>query len=188
MSESHRTAAESFPPHSHGNTEAASRLLPLVYDELRALAARYMQKERRDHTLQPTALVHEAYVRLVDGARVEWQGKTHFYALAATQMRRILIEHARARKARKRGGGARRVTLEDGIAVSPNGVLDMLALEDALQRLETISPRQCRVVELRFFGGLSVVETARFLEISVSTVKDEWRVAKAWLAREFAQP
>ncbi len=101
MSENHPGAAESLPPHARGNTEAASRLLPLVYDELRALAARYMQRERRDHTLQPTALVHEAYVRLIDGARVEWHGKTHFYALAATQMRRILIEHARARMAGK---------------------------------------------------------------------------------------
>jgi RNA polymerase sigma factor (TIGR02999 family) len=146
-----------------------------------------MKQERRDHTLQPTALVHEAYVRLVDGARVEWNDKTHFYALAATQMRRILIEHARARGARKRGGGARRVTLEDGLAVSPNGVVDMLALEEALARLEEESPRQCRVVELRFFGGLSVAETARVLESSPSTVKDDWRVAKAWLAREFAQ-
>lgn len=147
-----------------------------------------MQKERRNHTLQPTALVHEAYVRLVDGARVDLRGKTHFYALAATQMRRILIEHARARRANKRGGGARRVSLNDSIAVSPRGVLDMLELDDALQRLEQESPRQCRVVELRYFGGLSVAETARFLEISASTVKDEWRVAKAWLAREFARP
>lgn len=183
----HRIAG-GFDSRSERTDEAASRLLPLVYDELRALAARYMQRERRDHTLQPTALVHEAYVRLIDGARVEWHGKTHFYALAATQMRRILIEHARSRKADKRGGGAHRVTLDDRMAISSGGVLDMLTLDEALTRLEERSPRQCRVVELRFFGGLSVVETARFLEISASTVKDEWRVAKAWLAREFAQP
>jgi len=181
-------ATKELVSHSGGNTDAAACLLPLVYDELRALAARYMRRERRDHTLQATALVHEAYVRLIDGARVDWRGKTHFYALAATQMRRILTEHARARKAGKRGGGAHRVAFDDRLAISPNGVLDMLTLEDALERLCRESPRQCRVVELRFFGGLSVVETARFLGTSASTVKDEWRVAKAWLARELAQP
>lgn len=186
MSEHQPSESKGLTPRSRRRPDAASRLLPQVYDELRALAARYMRRERRDHTLQPTALVHEAYVRLVDGARVEWQDETHFCALAAMQMRRILIEHARARGARKRGGGARRITLNDSIAISPNGVLDMLTLEDALNRLEKESPRQCRVVELRFFGGLSVAETARFLEISASTVKDEWRVARAWLAREFA--
>jgi RNA polymerase sigma factor (TIGR02999 family) len=174
-------------PLSCGSRASPSRLLPLVYDELRALAARYMRRERCGHTLQPTALVHEAYLRLVHGARVEVRDRTHFYALAASQMRRILVEYARARGARKRGGGARRVTLDDRNAVSPNGVLDMLALEEALEKLDERSPRQCRVVELRFFGGLSVAQTAQLLETSASTVKDDWRVAKAWLARELAQ-
>jgi RNA polymerase sigma factor (TIGR02999 family) len=172
---------------SRENSGATSNLLPIVYDQLRALAAKYMQRERADHTLQPTALVHEAYIRLIDASRVDWQGKSHFFALAATQMRRVLIEHARARNAAKRGGGALKVTLHDGDAISPDGVLDMLALDQALERLHGESPRQCRVVELRFFGGLSVEETAHILAVSSSTVKGEWRMAKAWLARELEQ-
>jgi RNA polymerase sigma factor (TIGR02999 family) len=160
--------------------------MALVYDELRDLAGRYMRQERRDHTLQATALVHEAYIRLIDNTRIDWQGKTHFFALAATQMRRILAEHARARKARKRGGGARKVTLDDTAAITPNGVVDALALDEALEKLERDSPRQVRIVELRFFGGLSVQETARLLDVSASTVKGDWRVAKAWLARELS--
>jgi RNA polymerase sigma factor (TIGR02999 family) len=173
---------------SEGDSNAASRLLPLVYDQLRALAARYMQTERRDHTLQPTALVHEAYLRLIDASRVDWQGKSHFFAIAATQMRRVLAEHARAHNAAKRGGGARKITLHDEAAISPTGVIDMLALDEAMDRLTRESPRQCRVVELRFFGGLSVEETAHILDVSKSTVKGDWRVAKAWLARELERP
>jgi RNA polymerase sigma factor (TIGR02999 family) len=163
------------------------RLLPLVYDQLRALAGKYMQGERPDHTLQPTALVHEAYLRLIDADRIDLQGKTHFFALAATQMRRILAEHARARKAAKRGGGARRVTLSDAKAFADNGVVDMLALDEAMDKLTLESPRQSRVVELRYFGGLSVEETARILDVSASTIKGDWRMAKAWLARELSQ-
>jgi RNA polymerase sigma factor (TIGR02999 family) len=162
----------------------ASELLPLVYEKLRALAAGYMRAERPDHSLQPTAVVHEAYLRLVGGASVDWQGKAHFFAVAATQMRRVLAEHARARHARKRGGSARRVKLDDTMAVTTAGTVDMLALDEALDRLAGESPRQVRVVELRFFGGLSVEETARFLAVSPSTVKGDWRVARAWLARE----
>jgi RNA polymerase sigma factor (TIGR02999 family) len=174
--------------HSKGGPGAASRLLPLVYDELRALAARYMQSERPDHTLQATALVHEAYLRLIDSSGIDLQGKTHFFALAAIQMRRVLAEHARAHKAAKRGGGARRLTLHDVGGISPDGVVDMLALDQALEKLSRESPRQCRVVELRFFGGLSVEQTAQVLEISESTVKGDWRVAKAWLACELSGP
>jgi RNA polymerase sigma factor (TIGR02999 family) len=179
-------ATQDLTEHSRGSPAAAARLMPLVYDQLRVLAGRYMDRERRDHTLQPTALVHEAYLRLIDASQIDWQGKTHFFAMAATQMRRVLADHARARGARKRGGGARKVTLGDNVAIGPAGTLDMLALDEALERLARSSPRQSRVVELRFFGGLSVEETARILDVSTGTVKGDWRVAKAWLARELS--
>jgi RNA polymerase sigma factor (TIGR02999 family) len=181
-------ATEDLISRSGGDPGSASRLLPLVYDQLRALAARYMQTERRDHTLQPTALVHEAYLRLIDTSRVDWQGKSHFFAIAAMQMRRILAEHARAHNAAKRGGRSKKITLHDIAAITPNGVVDMLALDEAMEKLARESPRQCRVVELRFFGGLSVEETSHVLQVSKSTVKGDWRVAKAWLARELERP
>jgi RNA polymerase sigma factor (TIGR02999 family) len=180
-------ATQELAAHSGGDPNAASRLLPLVYDQLRALAGRHMRRERPDHTLQPTALVHEAYLRLIDGERISLKGKTHFFALAAMQMRRILADHARARNAAKRGGTARRVTLSSAAAFIPGGVVDMLALDEALEKLSRESPRQSRVVELRYFGGLSVEEAARALEVSESTVKGDWRVAKAWLARELSR-
>ena len=186
MPEERASATRALEAHAGGDPKAVSELLPLVYEKLRALAAAYMRAERRDHSLQPTALVHEAYLRLIDGERVSWQGRAHFFAVAATQMRRILAEHARARKAGKRGGNARKVTLDDTMAVTTAGVVDMLALDEALDRLARESPRQVRVVELRFFGGLSVEETAQLLEISMSTVKGDWRVARAWLARELS--
>lgn len=179
-------ATETLIAHSNGDRKAAARLLPLVYDQLRALAHRYMQQERPDHTLQTTALVHEAYVRLIDVDRVDWRGKTHFFAIAAREMRRVLVEHARSKKARKRGGGLKNVTLEDTHAIAPGSVVDVLALDEALERLQQQSPRQIRVVELRFFAGLSVEETARLLEVSEATVKGDWRMAKAWLSRELA--
>jgi len=181
-----RPRATRAPTAHVGATEAACDLLPVVYARLRSLAARYMRHERPEHTLQPTALVHEAYVRLIDGPHRDWGGKTHFFAVAATQMRRILIEHARARAATKRGGGATRVDLSASGFAAPGNLVDMVALDEALQRLAHVSPRQCRVVELRFFGGLSVEETARLLGISETTVKGDWRVAKAWLARELS--
>jgi RNA polymerase sigma factor (TIGR02999 family) len=180
-------ATQALLAHSHGDANAASRLLPLVYDQLRALAARYMQGERPDHTLQPTALVHEAYLRLIDGDRIDLQGKTHFFALAARQMRRILADHARARHAAKRGGGARRITLKDADALGTDGLIDMLVLDQALEKLSRESPRQSRVVELRYFGGLSVEETARALDVSPGTVKGDWRMARAWLTRELSR-
>ena len=180
------SATQALMAHASGDRMAAARLLPLVYDELRHLAGRYMRRERLDHTLQPTALVHEAYLRLIDASQIDWQGKTHFLAVAATQMRRVLADHARAHGARKRGGGARKLTLDDNFAISSHGAVDMLTLDEALEKLAQDSPRQSRVVELRFFGGLSVEETARFLDVSASTVKGDWRVAKAWLARELA--
>jgi RNA polymerase sigma factor (TIGR02999 family) len=180
------SATQALLAHASGDRLVAARLLPLVYDELRHLAARYMRRERHDHTLQPTALVHEAYLRLIDASQVDWQGKTHFLAVAATQMRRVLTDHARAHGARKRGGDERKVTLDDNLAISAHGTVDMLALDEALEKLAHDSPRQSRVVELRYFGGLSVAETARILDVSASTVKGDWRVAKAWLARELA--
>jgi RNA polymerase sigma factor (TIGR02999 family) len=177
---------EALLAHSRGEGDPASGLFASIYDELRALAGHYMRQERRDHTLQPTALVHEAYLRLIDTARIDWQGKSHFFAVAATQMRRILADHARARRAAKRGGAARKLTLDDSLAMTRDGFLDALALDEALDRLTRESPRQSRVVELRFFGGLSVPETAHVLRVSEGTVKGDWRVARAWLYRELA--
>jgi RNA polymerase sigma factor (TIGR02999 family) len=162
----------------------ADALLPLVYNELRALAGKYLRRERPSHTLQPTALVHEAYLRMVDVERIDWRGKTHFFALAARQMRRILVDHARARGAAKRGGGARAVTLEDHLAVDPGHLDDLLALDQALTRLSQLDPRRARVAELKLFAGLSVDEMAIDTDVSPRTVKDDWRVARAWLLRE----
>lgn len=165
-----------------GNPDAAERLMPLVYDELRRLASSFMRRERSDHTLQPTALVHEAYMRLVDQRSVEWRDRSHFLAIAAQAMRRILVDHARRRGAEKRGGG-NRVTLQESMAVSEGQEVDVLALEEALHELETLDERQVRVVELRFFGGLTVEETAEALGVSAPTVVRDWRHAKAWLRR-----
>lgn len=175
-----------------GHRSAAEQLLPLVYDELRGLADRFLRRERRDHTLQPTALVHEAYLRLVHQDRVQWQGRAHFYAVAAQAMRRILINHARARDANKRGGERERVTLCDGNLPpsdhdsirSFSEPVDLLALNDALHRLERMDERQCRVVELRFFGGLTVEEAAEALGISQRLVKLDWKMARAWLFQQ----
>jgi len=165
--------------------------LPLVYDELKRLAGHMMARERRDHTLQTTGLVHEAYLRLVDQSRVDWRGATHFRAVAAQAMRRILVDHARARKSEKRGGAWQRVTLAHTIA--PRGesgldAADLIALNAALERLETLDPRQARVVELRFFGGLSVEETADELGVSRRTVEGDWTHARVWLRRELQPP
>jgi len=165
----------------------AARLLPLVYDELKQLAGRLMARERPDHTLQTTGLVHEAYLRLVDHSRVDWRGATHFRAVAAQAMRRILVDHARARKSEKRGGAWQRVTLAHTIGPGGEGGLDaaeLIALNAALEKLETLDPRQARVVELRFFGGLSVEETANELGVSRRTVEGDWTHARVWLRRE----
>ncbi len=175
-----------------GHRSAAEQLLPLVYEELRGLADRFLRRERRDHTLQPPALVHEAYLRLVHQDRVQWQGRAHFYAVAAQAMRRILINHARAHDADKRGGERDRVTLCDGnLPPSDHDSIrgfsepvDLLALNDAMQRLERMDERQCRVVELRFFGGLTVEEAAEALGISQRLVKLDWKMARAWLYQQ----
>lgn len=169
---------------SDGDEGALGRLLPLVEAELRRLARAYMARERRGHTLQTTALVNEAFLRLVDAQGVRWQDRAHFLGISARLMRRVLVDHARARGYRKRGGGAHRVTLDEAIAVTPAPDFNLLALDRALDGLAGVDPRKSRVVELRYFGGLSVEETAEVLHVSSDTVKRDWRLAKLWLLRE----
>jgi RNA polymerase sigma-70 factor, ECF subfamily len=166
---------------SHGDPHAASKLIPVVYDELRHLAAGYMRRERPDHTLQPTALVHEAYVKLLAQRSVDWQGRAHFFGVAAQLMRRILIDHARGHLRQKRGGEQRKVSLDEALVFSEQQSAEILAVDESLQRLEQVDPRQARVVELRFFGGLNIEETAEVLKVSAKTVKRDWSVAQAWL-------
>ena len=167
-----------------GDEGALDRLTPLVYEELRRQAARYLRRERPGHTLQTTALLHEAFLRLVDARGVSWQGRAHFFAIAANLMRRVLVEHARRRAADKRGGSDERVPLDEALAVAEAADLDLLAIDVALDKLEAVDERQARVVELRFFTGLSVEETAEALGVSEKTVKRDWNVARAWLRRE----
>ena len=166
-----------------GNRDALDRLIPLVYDELRCLAERYLRKERPSHTLQPTALVHEAFFKLIDQRRVEWQNRAHFFGIAAKSMRRILVDHARSRSAAKRPPMASRIPLEDIDAVGDRTDVDVLAVEQALGRLAALDPQQERIVEMRFFAGLTVEETACALDISPDAVRREWIMAKAWLFR-----
>jgi len=173
---------------NEGDRAAVERLMPLVYAELRGIAERQFRRERAGHTLQPTAVVHEAYFRLVDQTRVTWKNRGHFYAIAAQAMRRILIDHARSRQAEKRGGREERVTLDVGIASpEPANDIDLLALDEALLRLKELDEPQARIVELRFFGGLSIEETAQVLETSASSVKREFRSARAWLFHELGR-
>jgi len=169
-----------------GDAVAAGRLVQSIYDQLRALAEAYLRNERRDHTLEPAALVHEAYLRLIDQAETDWNDRSHFLALSAEMMRRVLVDHARRRLAVKRGGERQRVTLS-GIA-EPAGSqnIEVLALEDALGRLHALDPRQAKIVELRFYGGLTNKEVASQLGLSESTVEKQWRFTKAWLLRELA--
>ena len=170
-----------------GDPTAAARLLPLVYRELRRLAAHYMRGEKPGQTIQATELVHEAYLRLVGQERIEWQGRSHFLAMAATSMRRILVDRARRKMAERHGGGGEKIQLEEGLVFSPEKSKDMIALDDALNRLEAVSPRQGRVVELRFFGGLEMEDIAKLEGISLRTVKQDWSLARAWLHHEIAQ-
>jgi RNA polymerase sigma-70 factor, ECF subfamily len=169
---------------SEGDEQALERLTPLVYPELRKIAGRYLQRERVGHTLQPTALVHEAYLRLVDARIAQWQDRAHFFAVCAQMMRRILVSAARARTAECRGGGAVRLALNDSIDGVPMRDENMIALDDALGALAKLDPRKEKVVELRFFGGLSVQETAQVLKTSEQTVLRDWKMARSWLARE----
>ena len=171
---------------SDGDKTAPKELLPLVYDELRKLASRYMEKEREDHTLQATALVHEAYIRLVDWENVSWENRAHFFAVAAQVMRKILVDHARKTKAAKRGFG-QKIALDDVNSFSPEREVDLIALDDALLSLEKFDEIQSKIVELRFFGGLTIEETALALKSSPTTIKREWTVAKAWLKREISR-
>ena len=170
-----------------GNRSAASQLLPHVYEELRSLAAAYFRSQKRGATLQPTALVHEAFLKLVDQSQAQWRDRAHFIAIAAKAMRQILIDHYRARQSGKRGGAWKKVTLSGLDVATPPPEVDILALEEALQRLSALDERQASVVELRFFGGLSVEEAAEALGVSKTTVEGEWRAARAWLAREIGR-
>jgi len=167
-----------------GDRSALDRLTPLVYGELRRLAYKFMQQERPDHTLQATALVNEAYLRLVDAHDVAWHDRAHFLAVSARVMRHILVDHARARRYQKRGGDAQRVTFDEGLAVTSEPGPDLVALDEALQALAKFDERKSRVIEMRFFGGLTVEETASVLKVSPATVMGDWRLAKAWLKRE----
>lgn len=169
-----------------GVEDSPERLLELVYDDLRRLAAAYMQNERSDHTLQATALVHEAYMRLVDWKNVSWQNRAQFFSIAATVMRKVLIDHARARETNKRK--VHKLVLDEAISLPDHRQIDLIALDEALVSLNQIDPRQAKLVELRFFGGLTIEETAYVLKVSETTVRREWTFAKAWFQRELAGP
>jgi len=171
---------------SKGNQAALDQLMPQVYDELRRLARSYLRRERPDHTLQATALVHEAYIRLMDQHSVSWQNRAHFFGIASQMMRRILVNHALARGAAKRGGQAPRLSIDEGVSFEQRDV-DLIALDEALKEMETLDARQARIVELRFFGGLSIEETAEVVNLSPATVKREWSTARLWLRRQIAR-
>jgi RNA polymerase sigma factor (TIGR02999 family) len=172
---------------SQGDEEALDQLMPLVYDELHRLAGAYLRRERREHILQPTALVNEAYLKLVRQQNIQWQNRAQFFGVAAQLMRRILVDHARANNADKRGGDQVNVSLENIGAFGTQPTTDVLALHDVLNRLAEIDPDQSRIVELRFFGGLTIIEAAEVMQVSHSTVEREWKIAKAWLKRELTK-
>ena len=169
---------------SSGDVTALDEVVRAVYEELRRMADRYLRQERPDHTLQPTALVHEAYLRLIDQTQVSWQNRAHFFGVAAQMMRRILVDHAKTKHREKRGGAATHLPLDEALDLSQGRASDLVALDDALERLGEIDERKSRVVELRFFGGLSVEETAEVLKVSPQTVLRDWKLAKAWLYQE----
>ncbi len=174
---------------SEGDESALNRLIPLVHDELRHLAKRYMRRERGQrpgHTLQTTALVNEAYLRLIGASQVDWQNRAHFFAISARMMRQILVDYARGRKYAKRGGGAQHISLDEAAVLTRENALDLVALNDALDALSRVDERKTRVIELRFFGGLTVEETAEVLKVSPDTVMRDWRLAKSWLLRELS--
>lgn len=171
---------------NEGEPSAPEELLPLVYSELRKLAAGYLKNERTDHTLQPTALVHEAYIRLVDWQNTNWQNRSHFFAVAAQVMRNILVDHARRKKAEMHGGNLQKLALDEAISFSQAREVDLVDLDDALQELAKLDERQSKIVELRFFGGLTIEETAHAIGVSTMTVSREWNFAKAWLYRRLS--
>lgn len=172
---------------SNGDEAALDKVMPVVYQELRRLAHHYMRRERPGHTLQTTALVNEAYMRLVAYKKTRWQSRTHFFAVAAQVMRRILVEQARSKNFAKRGGGAEKISLDETVVVSAGRSAEVIAVDDALTELESWDPRKGRIVELRFFGGLSIEETAEVLKVSPTTVQREWRSAKAWLYKAISK-
>lgn len=172
---------------TRGNTRAADELLQSVYDEIRGMAAKALRREKPGHTLQATALVHEAYLKLVDQTRVDWQGATHFKAVAAIAIRRVLIDHARNKNREKRGGNWRRVTLNDAFALANNRDLDLLCLHEAMEKMRKLDERQHRVVELRLFGGLTSEETAKILDVSSRTIDRDWKMGQVWLRRELCE-
>ncbi len=187
MTSSPQQVTELLHDWRNGDRQALDELMPLVYEELRRIAHRYMRRERPGQSMQTTALVNEAYLRLVGSAPAEWQDRAHFFAISATVMRHLLVDRARARQYEKRGGGARQVSLDEAAVVSPAQDLDLLALDEALDKLAEVDERKSRLVELRYFGGLSAEETAEVLGVSEITVKREWLKAKAWLYRELTK-
>ncbi len=172
---------------SQGDKEAGDKLFPLVYNELRRIAESHLRDERAGHTLQPTALVHEAYLRLVDGSKAQWRNRAHFFGVAARLMREILVDYARRRERHKRGGGVTHLTLDQAVEWAEARDLELVALDDALNSFEKFAPRQCRVVELLFFGGLTAEEIAVALGVSTITVRRDWRAARAWLHEELSR-
>ncbi|MDQ3753745.1 MAG: sigma-70 family RNA polymerase sigma factor [Acidobacteriota bacterium] len=182
-----RTITQLLIKWNNGDRESLDQLMPLVYAELRSIADSYLRRERSDHTLQPTALVHEAYLRLVDQTNTTWENRAHFFGAAAQLMRQVLVDHARKHLAAKRGGLRHKVTLDKAINFSVNRSVDLVALDDALISLSNLDRDQSLIVELRFFGGLTVEETAKVMKRSPATIKREWRLAKAWLRREISQ-
>lgn len=186
MTSSPHSVTQLLKAWSHGDQSARDQVMSLVYQELRRMAHRHMRKERPGHTLQTSALVHEAYVRLVDQTEVEWRNRAHFYGIAAQMMRRILVDHARSRQYAKRGGDARPVSLDEGAIVSEARTAEVMALDEALVSLAAVDQRKSQIVELRFFGGLSIEETAGVLAVSPGTVMRDWTLAKAWLRREMS--
>ena len=169
-----------------GDRHVEEQLFADVYTELRALAARYLHRERKNHTLQPTALVHEAYLKLIGQTHVDWQGRTHFLAIAARAMRQILVDHARRHTAPKRGGNRHRIALDDNLLIKSDRNVDLLAVEDALTKLTKLDPRQAKMLELRFFGGLNIADVAKVMGTSKRSVEREWTMVRAWLRREFS--
>lgn len=172
---------------AHGDRIAGEELLPMVYQELRSLAGKYLRGQRRDHTLQPTALVHEAYLKMIDQTQAKWNDRAHFFAVAATAMRQILVNHAVARGALKRGGGRAKIAIDENVAGAEQPEFDPIALDEAMKKLAAFDERKSKVVELRFFSGLTVDEVAEVLNVSKSTVEGDWRMARAWLSRELAE-
>jgi RNA polymerase sigma-70 factor (ECF subfamily) len=184
MPDSKNDVTELLQRWKSGDEEALDRLTPLVYDQLHRLAHQYLRRERRGHTLQTSALVNEAYLRLVDHRSVDWQSRAHFFAVSATVMRRILVDYARQRTSEKRGGAFQQITLDDNLTVTRKRAAELVALDEAIETLNTLHPRRSKVVELRYFGGLNNKEASAVLNVSETTIERDWRFAKAWLYRE----